>query len=105
MAFKVIWSEFAESQLDEIFEYYKKEASLKVAKKLLKDLINETKKLVKTPEIGQEEELLKQREIHYRYFLFKNYKLIYSVDKENGSIKIADVFDTRQNPPKIKRTK
>ncbi len=105
MVFKIIWSRFAESQLDEIFEYYKKEASPKVAKKLLKDLINEPKKLIKSPEIGQEEELLKQREIHYRYFVFKNYKLIYSVDKENGFIKIADVFDTRQNPPKIKRTK
>ena len=55
--------------------------------------------------MGQEEELLKQREIHYRYLIFKNYKLIYSVDTENGFIKIADVFDTRQNPPKIKRTK
>lgn len=105
MIYKIIWSRYAESQLDEIFEYYKKEANPKVAKKLLKDLINESKKLIITPEIGQEEELLKHREIHYRYFLFKNYKLIYSVDKENGFIKIADVFDTRQNPPKIKRTK
>jgi hypothetical protein len=60
---------------------------------------------MKTPLIGQKEELLKQREIHYRYLIFKNYKLIYSVDMENGFIKIADVFDTRQNPPKIKRTK
>ena len=24
---------------------------------------------------------------------------------ENGFIKIADIFDTRQNPPKLKRTK
>ena len=105
MIFKIIWSEFAETQLDEIFDYYKKEASLKVAKKLLKDIINESKKLTDTPEIGQVEELLEQRRICYRYFIFKNYKLIYSVDKENGFIKIADVFDTRQNPPKIKRTK
>ena len=72
MIFKIIWSEFAESQLDEIFNYYKKEASLKVAKKLLIDIINEPKKLTNTLEIG--------------------------------FIKIADVFDTRQNPPKIKRT-
>ena len=105
MAFKIIWSEFASSQLDEIFEYYKAEASLKVAKRLLKELINEPKKLIKSPEIGQKEESLKQRIIEYRYFVFKNYKLIYSVDKENEYIKIADVFDTRQNPPKIKRTK
>lgn len=105
MTLKIIWSEFAETQLDEIYEFYKKEASPRIAKELVKGIINEPKKLIKTPSIGQEEELLKQRENHYRYLVFKNYKLIYSVDKENGFIKIADVFDTRQNPPKIKRTK
>nr|WP_264554426.1 hypothetical protein [Flavobacterium sp. N1861] len=56
-----------------------------------------------TPEIGQEESLLKQRSVHYRYLVFKNYKIIYSIDNEKGFIKIADVFDTRQNPLKIKR--
>ena len=55
--------------------------------------------------IGQEEELLKQREILYPYLIFKNYKVIYSLDMENGFLKIADVFDTRQNPAKIKRSK
>ncbi|MDO7174099.1 hypothetical protein [Mariniflexile sp. AS56] len=61
--------------------------------------------MIKTPLIGQEEELLKHRETQYRYLVFRNYKLIYSVDNQNGFIKIADVFDTRQNPPKLKRTK
>lgn len=105
MPFQIIWSEFAEIQLDDIFEYYKKTASLNIAKKLLKELINEPNKLIEAPYIGQEEALLKNRTIHYRYLVFKNYKLIYSVDEENRFIKIADVFDTRQNPPKLKRTK
>jgi len=104
MAFKVIWSEFAESQLDEIYEYYKKKAGQNVAKKLLGGLIDAPEKLTSSPLIGQEEELLKERKIHYRYLIYKSYKLIYSVDTENEYIKIADVFDTRQNPPKIKRT-
>ena len=105
MALKIIWSRFAEIQLDKIFEYYEREASPETAKKLLKGIINEPRKLIKTPLIGQEEEFLKHREIHYRYLVFENYKLIYSVDVENELIKIADVFDTRQNPPKLKRTK
>ncbi len=105
MTLKIIWSEFAETQLDEIYEYYEKKASSRIAKRLVKGIINEPKKLIKTPHIGQEEELLKERKIQYRYLAFKNYKLIYSVDTENGFIKIADVFDTRQNPPKLKRTK
>jgi plasmid stabilization system protein ParE len=102
---KIIWSEFAETQLDEIYKYYEKEAGSRIAKKLVKGIINEPKKLIKKPHIGQEEALLKQRKIKYRYLVFKNYKLIYSVDMENGFIKIADIFDTRQNPPKLKRTK
>ena len=105
MVLKIIWSEFAETQLDEIYEYYEKRASPRIAKKLLKGIINEPNKLIKTPQIGQEEELLKHRETEYRYLVYKNYKLIYSVDTENGFIKISDVFDTRQNPPKLKRTK
>ena len=102
---KIIWSEFAETQLDDIYKYYEKKVSSRVATKLVKGIINEPKKLIKAPFIGQEEELLKERKIHYRYLVFKNYKLIYSVDEENGFIKIVDVFDTRQNPPKMKRTK
>lgn len=105
MNVKIIWSEFAETQLDEIYEYYKKKTSLKIANKIITGIIKESDKLIKASFIGQEEELLKDREIHYRYLVFKNYKVIYSVDEQNGFIKIADVFDTRQNPPKMKRTK
>ena len=105
MALNIIWSEFAETQLDEIYDYYEKKTSTRVAKKLVRGIINEPKKLIKSPLIGQKEELLKQRETEYRYLIFKNYKLIYSVDNQNGYIKIADVFDTRQNPLKLKRTK
>ncbi len=105
MTLKIIWSEFAETQLDKIYEYYEKKANSGVANKLVRGIINEPKKLIKAPLIGQEEELLKQRKTEYRYLVFKNYKLIYSVDDQNGFIKIADVFDTRQNPPKLKRTK
>ncbi len=102
---KIIWSKFAETQLDEIYSYYEKEVSARVAKKIIIGIINESKKLIKSPLIGQEEELLKHRQTKYRYFVFKNYKLIYSVDDTNRFIKISDVFDTRQNPPKLKRTK
>lgn len=104
MEFKIIWSEFAETQLDKIYIFYEKKANYRVATRLVKGIINEPKKLLKAPDIGQEEGLLKERSNQYRYLVFKNYKLIYSVDRKNGFIKIADVFDTRQNPIKIKRS-
>ena len=34
MTLKIIWSEFAETQLDEIYKYYEKEAGSKIAKNL-----------------------------------------------------------------------
>lgn len=103
MALKIIWSEFAETQLDQIYEYYEKKASPRIAKELVKGIINEPKKLIEKSYIGQKEVLLKRRKIEYRYIIFKNYKLIYSLDYEAGVIKISDVFDTRQNPIKIER--
>jgi plasmid stabilization system protein ParE len=49
MVNKVIWSEFAESQLDEIFDHYEKKASIRVAKKFVNDIINEPNRLIKSP--------------------------------------------------------
>ena len=72
MKLKIIWSEFAETQLDEIYEYYEKKASPGIARKLVRGIINDAKKLIQTPQIGQEEALLKQRKTEYRYLVFKN---------------------------------
>jgi plasmid stabilization system protein ParE len=56
---QIIWSDFAETQLDEIFDFYEKNASVRVAKKLLRGIIIAPKMLIKAPYIGQEEELLR----------------------------------------------
>ena len=104
MNFEIIWSDFAEKQLDEIFDYYVENASLKVAKNLLQKLLAEPNRILDNPEMLQIEELLINRQDEYRYIVCKNYKIIYSIDYKLQLIKIADVFDTRQNPIKIKRT-
>ena len=39
MAFKIIWSDFAEMELDKIFEYYIENASLRVAKNVITKII------------------------------------------------------------------
>ena len=105
MSFQIIWSDQAEIQLDRIFEYYSENASVRVAINLIRKIIDEPNKLLEKPEISQREELLLDRESEYRYLVCKNYKIIYSVDSKAKLIKIADVFDSRQNPTKIKRTK
>jgi len=101
----VIWSAFAEQQIDDIFEYHKLNASLKVATEIVIGILQKTEILITNPDLGAPEELLSDRKEQYRFLVYTNYKIIYSVDEHNQLIKIADVFDTRQNPIKISRGK
>lgn len=102
----MIWSKFAESQLDEIFDFYKtKTKSYPIAKKIISNILIAPEVLKKNPSIGQKEINLKSRRFKYRYLIESHYKIIYSVDKESFQIRIADVFDTRQSPTKLKRNK
>ena len=105
MSFEIIWSSFSETQLDKIFDYFVENTNHQVAKNVIQKIISETNKIIKHPEITQIEELLLDWENDYRYLVCKNYKIIYSIDQKQKLIKITDVFDTRQNPIKIKRTK
>ena len=77
----------------------------KVAEKILQNILAEPNRLIENSEMFQYEELLIDRNDNYKYIVCGNYKIIYSVDVEEQLIKIADVFDTRQNPIKIKLNK
>ncbi|MGM0635889.1 MAG: type II toxin-antitoxin system RelE/ParE family toxin [Bacteroidota bacterium] len=105
MDYEIIWSELSESELDKIFEYYKKEASINIALEVIQGILVKPEILRQSPFVGQKEPLLKERETEYRYLVYKSFKIIYSVDEKNKEIKIADVFGTRQFPLKIKRAK
>jgi plasmid stabilization system protein ParE len=103
MELKIYWTDFSKKELQNIFEYYKENASLKVAKSLTIGIAKEILKLKKQPEIGQIEELLVDRPNEFRYLVYKNYKIIYWINKNEKRIEINDVFDSRQNPIKIER--
>jgi len=103
MEYKIIWSKFAQFQLDLIFNYYSEKVSVKLAKKIIFQIRDNVTELSKTPFIGKREELLTDRIQDYRYLVVTNYKIVYSVNEQTGIIKISDIFDTRQNPIKLKR--
>ena len=105
MEYKIIWSSFAVSELDNIYKYYQEKAGSKVAKSIIQNILNEPNRLIVTSEMFQTEELLIGREQIYRYIVYENYKIIYTVDDFLKLVKISDVFDTRQNPINIKRNK
>jgi plasmid stabilization system protein ParE len=64
---------------------------------LRKDIRKKVQLLSENPELGQEEEHLKELGQGHRYIIVaKLYKLIYLVARP--FIFITDIFDTRQNP-------
>jgi len=67
MEIKVFWTETALYNLEDIFEYYKYKASVRVARKLVKRLVKSTLKLQESPQIGRKEKLLVDKKFEYRF--------------------------------------
>jgi len=105
MDYSILWSDYAILELNKIFDYYCEKAGYGVAVHIYTAIVSEADRLLIDPETYPLEDNLLDRENQYRYIICDNYKVIYSIDKPAGYIEIADVFDTRQNPFKIKRTK
>lgn len=103
MELNLFWTDFSQKELEKIYEYYREKAGVRVARNLVNGIYNEVLKLKNQPRIGQEEEFLKNRKQEFRYIVYKNYKVIYWINEEESRIEINDVFDTRQNPLKIRR--
>ncbi|WP_339870234.1 type II toxin-antitoxin system RelE/ParE family toxin [uncultured Algoriphagus sp.] len=99
--FEVCWTDFAEKQLDLIFEYYIQEAGYGVARNIVQGLIARVEILNSFPESGQIEPALSLLPDEFRYLVEGNYKILYFI--KDKSVAIIDVFDTRRNPEKIKR--
>ncbi len=97
---QVIWTNFAISELKNIYIYYKIVANVKVASKIKKNIFDAAKIIVKRPLIGVIEENLIELKQNHRYVVEGNYKIIYRVI--NKDIYITDIFDCRQNPQKMK---
>ncbi len=103
MELKIYWTDFAKLELRKIFDFYKEKANLKIAKKIIEKITTSTVRLSNQPNMGAREPLLQNRKQEFRYLICDNYKIIYWHNKEKNRIDISDVFDTRQNPIKLKR--
>lgn len=103
MDLKIYWTDFSKSELHKIFDYYKQRVGLRIAKRLVIGITKEVDKLQSQPNIGQISKFLTNRKQEFRYLVHKNYKLIYWINTDRQRIEITDVFDSRQNPDKIKR--
>ena len=97
---KVLWTKSALASLHGIYRYYKENVSITIACKIRDNILASVSQLEKHSLIGQIEELLEDMEGGHRYIVKDNYKIIYKI--QTNTIYITDIFDTRQNPDKIK---
>jgi plasmid stabilization system protein ParE len=105
MGHQVIWTGFAKRQLELVYKYYSEHANESIATRIAQSIFTKTLVLSNNPRIGQKEVFLENRIREFRYLVYKNYKIIYWVDDDKSEVVVADVFDTRQNPDKIRRNK
>jgi plasmid stabilization system protein ParE len=99
---QIKWTNFAISELKNIFLYYRIVAGEKTAEKIKKSILISTKPLIKQPLIGALEENLTELKQGHRYLVVGNYKIIYRII--DNEVYITDIFDCRQNPTKMKRS-
>ena len=97
---KVLWTKFALSSLRDIYIFYKEKANISVANRIRDEVLTSTDQLENHALSGQREGSLEDLKESHRYILRGQYKIIYRI--KNDEVFITDVFDTRQDPEKIK---
>lgn len=95
---KIIWSAYAIEDLQDVFNFYfytiENEAT---ARKMIDGIQATTDKLINTIIVHQQELDLNPE---HRRIIYKHYKIIYEI--EHKDIHILRIFDTRQDPRKLK---
>lgn len=93
---KILWDNQAKADLKLIFEFIKLK-SPQGAKNVIRDIVAQSKS-IHFVEQYQVDEFLGEP---YRRMIVRNYKIIYKIHSET-EIRILQIFDTRQNPVKLK---
>jgi len=98
---KVLWTAFAESQLDSIYDYIQTQNPYS-AIDIYNDILDESAMLAYFPRMAPIEPSLSECPEEYRSMIVRrHYKLVYYIDCER-IIYIVAVFDCRQNPEELK---
>jgi len=97
---KLVYTEQSLESLEEALEFIANEVSDKKLMEIRDDILNTAESLIDNPFIGQKEIYLEHLGLGHRRIVSGNYKIIYRVEKPY--IYITDIFDTRQDPGKMK---
>ncbi len=94
---KIVWDNEAKADLKLIFEFIKLQ-SVSGAKKIISDIIKQSK-TIHFSEQYQKDEFLEEP---FRRMFLGNYRIVYKIHSET-EIRILQIFDTRQNPIKLRK--
>ncbi len=99
--YKVVIADFAFESIRKTHDFLKNFSKTN-ADKQVSDLLKHSKKLQTLPRKNPLEPSLQQAAVEYRFLLFKNFKIIYTILEDEKIVLLVMVFDTRQQPGKLK---
>ena len=97
---KLVYTGQAIASLQECLDFFPPEVSAEKVNEIRDRILAKADKLLENPFIGQQEEYLEHMGQSHRRIIEGSYKIIYRIEGE--AIVITDIFDSRQDPEKMK---
>lgn len=97
---KIIYTEQALFSLEEVLNFLAPKVSQEKLYEIRGEILDAAEQLLINPLQGQEEPYLKNMGLGHRRLVVSHYKIIYRVIYD--CIFITDIFDTRQDPDKMR---
>lgn len=97
---KLLFTQQAVESLEEALNFISTEVSESKLEEIRDEIINKAALLINYPNMGKKEEYLEHLNLGHRALIQGNYKIIYRV--QQNTIFVTDIFDTRQNPKKMR---
>jgi len=97
---RLFYTEHSLASLQECLDFFSPEVSAEKVNEIRDRILAKADQLLEHPYMGQPEEYLAHLNKGHRRLIEGNYKIIYVVQGE--MIYITDIFDSRQDPAKMK---
>lgn len=97
---KLIYTNQALQSLKELLEFIVDESNIGQAQKVRDQILSKVDRLQDHPHMGQKEIYLEHLGLAHRRIVVSHYKIIYRI--KGHALYITDIFDTRQDPSKMK---
>ncbi len=97
---KLVYTEQAIISLQECLDFFPPEVPFEKINEIRDKILSKADKLLENPYIGQQEEFLDHIGQFHRRVIEGHYKIVYRI--EGQVIIITDIFDSRQDPSKMK---